>query len=218
MAELAEFSVGSVYSFFDNKDDLFRQIFLRRGEEFMPELRATLADEHGTPLERLHRLIDFQVRWFRDHPHFGRLYLRHPDRDMDATIEANYEEAMHLEAELIRSGQADGTFRAGDPEALARLFSGLMGAFQALDPGHVRRPPSGGALLGGRAPRPRRGDVHGEPDVADALPAPRGRLARSAFLRFERHGVSPTSSSTGPRRATPSRRPCTSGSGTPSTT
>jgi AcrR family transcriptional regulator len=134
VAELAEFSVGSVYSFFDNKDDLFRQIFLRRGEEFMPELRATLADEHGTPLERLHRLIEFQVRWFRDHPHFGRLYLRHPDRDMDATIEANYEEAMHLEAELIRSGQADGTFRAGDPEALARLFSGLMGAFQSLDP------------------------------------------------------------------------------------
>ena len=75
VAELAEFSVGSVYSFFDNKDDLFRQIFLRRGEEFMPELRATLADEHGTPLERLHRLIEFQVRWFRDHPHFGRLYL-----------------------------------------------------------------------------------------------------------------------------------------------
>ena len=134
VAELAEFSVGSVYSFFDNKDDLFRQIFLRRGEEFMPELRATLADEHGTPLERLHRLIEFQVRWFREHPHFGRLYLRHPDRDMDATIEANYEEAMHLEAELLRSGQADGTFRPGDPEALARLFSGLMGAFQALDP------------------------------------------------------------------------------------
>ena len=36
VAELAEFSVGSVYSFFASKDDLFRQIFVRRGEEFMP--------------------------------------------------------------------------------------------------------------------------------------------------------------------------------------
>ncbi|HEX6238473.1 MAG TPA: helix-turn-helix domain-containing protein, partial [Acidimicrobiales bacterium] len=36
VAELAEFSVGSVYSFFESKDDLFRQIFVRRGEEFMP--------------------------------------------------------------------------------------------------------------------------------------------------------------------------------------
>src|SRR5215475_4549281 len=42
VAELAEYSVGSVYSFFDNKDDLFRQIFVRRGDEFMPALRAAL--------------------------------------------------------------------------------------------------------------------------------------------------------------------------------
>ena len=141
VAELAEFSVGSVYSFFDNKDDLFRQIFVRRGEDFMPELRRVLGDEHGTPLERLHRLVDFQVQWFREHPHFGRLYLRHPDRDMDPLIEANYQEAMHLQADLLRRGQADGTFRAGDPEALARLFSGLMGAFQALDPAVVSDDP-----------------------------------------------------------------------------
>ena len=40
IAELAEFSVGSVYSFFQNKDDLFQQIFVRRGEEFMPRLRG----------------------------------------------------------------------------------------------------------------------------------------------------------------------------------
>ena len=36
VAELAEFSVGSVYSFFDNKDDLFRQIFLRRVRSSCP--------------------------------------------------------------------------------------------------------------------------------------------------------------------------------------
>jgi AcrR family transcriptional regulator len=141
VAELAEFSVVSVSSPLDNKDDLFRQIFLRRGEEFMPALRAVLADEHGSPLERLHRLVDFQVRWFREHPHFGRLYLRHPDRDMDPVIEANYQEAMHLEAALFRSGQRAGTFRAGDPEALARLFSGVMGAFQSLDPAVVSDDP-----------------------------------------------------------------------------
>ena len=35
IAELAEFSVGSVYSFFENKDDLFLNVFLRRGEEFL---------------------------------------------------------------------------------------------------------------------------------------------------------------------------------------
>ena len=38
VAELAEFSVGSVYSFFENKDDLFLNVFLRRGAEFLPSL------------------------------------------------------------------------------------------------------------------------------------------------------------------------------------
>jgi AcrR family transcriptional regulator len=41
VAELAEFSVGSVYSFFESKDDVFRQIFVRRGEEFMPKIHAS---------------------------------------------------------------------------------------------------------------------------------------------------------------------------------
>src|SRR6476646_9106618 len=36
IADLAEFSVGSVYSFFENKDDLFLNVFLRRGAEFLP--------------------------------------------------------------------------------------------------------------------------------------------------------------------------------------
>ena len=175
----------------------------------MPELRATLADEHGTPLERLHRLVDFQVRWFREHPHFGRLYLRHPDRDMDATIEANYEEAMHLEAELFRSGQADGTFRPGDPEALARLFSGLMGAFQALDPAVMSDDPdAGGALLGGRAARPRRGHLHrGCPPWLTPPARPRATGSARRSCASSATACSPTSSSTGPRRATRSRPP-----------
>lgn len=148
IAELAEFSVGSVYSFFENKDDLFRQIFLRRGEEFVPKLREVLAPDAGTPLDQLHRLVDFEVGWFRANRHFGRLYLRHSsatmlstDRDVDAAMAANYDEAMRLQADLFRRGQAADQLRAGDPEVLARLFSGLVAAFQALDPAVVSDAP-----------------------------------------------------------------------------
>src|SRR5215510_8723395 len=138
VAELAEFSVGSVYSFFDNKDDLFRQIFIRRGDEFMPAIREALRPDGGTPLEQLHRLVDFEVGFFRRHPRFGRLYLRYSsatimsaDRRADA---ANYDESMGLQADMFARGQRDGTFRDGDPQVLARLFSGLISAYQVLDP------------------------------------------------------------------------------------
>jgi AcrR family transcriptional regulator len=141
VAELADFSVGSVYSFFENKDDLFRQIFVRRGGEFMPEMRELLATGGDEPLAQLHRLIDFQVAWFRRRPHFGRLYLRHSkaaapssDAEVDRTIGDNYEESMQLQADLFRRGQEAGVFRAGDPEVLAHLFSGIVAAYQAIDP------------------------------------------------------------------------------------
>ena len=140
IAELAEFSVGSVYSFFASKDDLFGQIFVRRGEEFMPRIRATVKSK-GTALQQLHALVDFEIGFFREQPNFGRLYLHYSsaimlttDRDVDAYIADNYDEAMRLQAELFERGQRSGAFRSGDPQVLARLFSGIVSAYQALDP------------------------------------------------------------------------------------
>ena len=154
VAELAEFSVGSVYSFFESKDDLYRQIFLRRGAEFMPAMQALLDDTGAEPVAQLHALIDFQIGFFRSHPHFGRLYLRYSnatmlsaDREIDVAMRERYEEAMRLQAALVERGQRARRIRPGDPEVLARLFSGLMAAYQALDPAVVSDDPHAGERL-----------------------------------------------------------------------
>jgi TetR/AcrR family transcriptional regulator len=154
VAELAEFSVGSVYSFFDSKEELFRQIFVRRGMEFMPGLHDLLDDTKADPVEQLHALIDFEIGFFRQHPHFGRLYLRYSsatlpaaDREIDVVMQGRYEEAMRLQASLFARGQRKGAFRTGDPEVLSRLFSGLMSAYQALDPAVVSDDPGAGERL-----------------------------------------------------------------------
>lgn len=149
IAELAEFSVGSVYSFFDSKDDLFRQIFIRRGEQFMPQLREVLdPGDPSSPVEQLDRLVDFEIGFFRLHPHFGRLFLRNSsavmlsvERDVDVAMLSNYEESMRLQAGLFRRGQEAGMFRPGDPEVLARLFSGIMSSYQAVDPAVISDAP-----------------------------------------------------------------------------
>jgi AcrR family transcriptional regulator len=154
VAELAEFSVGSVYSFFDSKDDLFRQIFVRRGEEFLPGMHEILGGE-GDPADQLHRLVDFEVGFFRQHPRFGRLYLRYSsatvlsaDREIDLAMQDRYEEAMALQSGLFARGQAARVLRDGDPEVLARLFSGLIAAFQAVDPAVVSDDPDAPERLG----------------------------------------------------------------------
>lgn len=140
VAELAEFSVGSVYSFFESKDDLFLQIFVRRGAEFMDRMRALLAVKRPA-MQQLHELVDLEVGFFREHPRFGRLFLRvssaalqSADRLADAVMQANYDESMALQADLFRRGQRARQFVAGDPAALARVLSGIVSSFQAIDP------------------------------------------------------------------------------------
>ena len=141
VAELAGFSVGSVYSFFENKDDLFRQVYLRRGDEFMPAMREIVASKDPA-IDVLHRVVTFQVQFFRDHPHFGRLYLWHSGHvlgsevsaSFDEAILANFEEALALQSKLFARGQRAGQFRPGDSDVLSRMFSGLVAAYQGMDP------------------------------------------------------------------------------------
>jgi TetR/AcrR family transcriptional regulator len=147
IADLAEFSVGSVYSFFENKDDLFLNVFLRRGAEFLPGMLA-VAEGAGTPLETLHALADYEVEFFRAHPHFGRLFLRSastvvpvPDILESNELGGNFEVAMQTQADVFRKGQKSGVFRTGDPVVLARMFSGLVSSYQSLDPAVVADEP-----------------------------------------------------------------------------
>src|SRR3954471_10377914 len=58
VAELAGFSVGSVYSFFENKDDLFRKVYVRRGNEFMPALRSVVQSK-ANALDVLQDVVAF---------------------------------------------------------------------------------------------------------------------------------------------------------------
>lgn len=144
VAELAEFSVGSVYSFFQNKDDLFVNVFLRRGAEFLPGMEQAVAAGES-PLEQLHRLVDFEVGFFRRHKHFGRLYLRSSaiaaippsPIKLGGALRGNFNRAMDIQADVFARGQERGELRDGDPQVLARLLSGLVVTFQLHDPAVV---------------------------------------------------------------------------------
>lgn len=140
IAQVAEFSVGAVYGFVDNKDDLFVQVMERRGAELVPTMR-TLLDGPATAPEKLHALADLQIGFFREHPAFARLFVRATGAPLlnikaslgEATRE-RYDDAMGMQAELFRAGQKKGELVDGAPEVLAEVFSGIILAFQSHDP------------------------------------------------------------------------------------
>lgn len=145
IAEASEFSVGSVYGFFENKDDLFIQVMERRGGELVGEM-GRLFSGGGSPVENLHALADLQVGFFRRHPSFGRLFVGTtgaPLINLKASVEeetrGHYEEAMALQAGLFESGQAEGTLVEGSLAILSEIFSGIVLAFQSHDPETVGR-------------------------------------------------------------------------------
>jgi TetR/AcrR family transcriptional regulator len=135
VAERAEFSVGSVYSFFENKDDLYLHVFLRRGDSFLDGIREVVAGRHE-PLDAVRRIVEFEVGWFRAHPHFARLYLRTSSivRPVHGAGTDTFTEVIDLQRGVLEAGQRDGTIRPLDPTALLAVLSGIVTAFVSVDP------------------------------------------------------------------------------------
>jgi AcrR family transcriptional regulator len=169
IAERAEFSVGSVYSFFENKDDLFTSVFLRRGDELLPALRAAVEGD-TSPVEQLHALVDLEIGFFRRHRDFGRLYLRtssattlSPERQVDEAMRGRFQEAMDLQAGVI-ARPGGGEIRAETPTFRYHVQRDDLGV-PGHGPCHLRRRRSRRPVA---ARRPARHDRPGSP------PAERG--------------------------------------------
>jgi AcrR family transcriptional regulator len=91
--------------------------------------------------DRLHDIIDATVRFFDERPDFRQL-LRHirggaaitgPVLAEFATdVDSRFREAMEVIARVVRDGQQVSEIRAGDPRALAHMFSVLVNEYVLL--------------------------------------------------------------------------------------
>lgn len=143
IAELAEYSVGAVYGFFSGKEELYLAVFQRRRADFVTGMSQIITSDH--PLsEKLLAIAEWQVEFFRTYPEFGRLVLRGgsiatpvADPVEGSHIFDDFRRSLDVQADLFRRGQNEGVLRDGDPQLLARMFSGLVSAFQAAELAHT---------------------------------------------------------------------------------
>jgi TetR/AcrR family transcriptional regulator len=141
VAEKCEYSVGSIYSFFESKRELFWAVMARRGEVGLARMQDVL-DSDLTPDDMLIGISRVQIELYREFPAWARMInglvapnavSDFPKEDLAAYYAPGYEWAMDVQSGLIKKGQRAGIIRPGNPRALARLFSGLTTTFHQMD-------------------------------------------------------------------------------------
>lgn len=139
IADKAEFAIGTLYKFFRNKEDLYKDLVLEQSEAY----HAALAQALETPddeVERLRSFVRTKGELFRGNLPFIRLYLAE-SRGMSFNIKAGLDEKVrkgHRDsvlrlASIFETGIERGRFRRiASPYSLAVALDSAVNAFLLL--------------------------------------------------------------------------------------
>ncbi|GGV17956.1 hypothetical protein GCM10010182_44010 [Actinomadura cremea] len=139
VAQRCEFSVGSIYSFFDSKEALYLAVLMRRGPGRLDDMKR-LAATGGPAGERFVALVTAELEHRRKYPAWAQLHAQMTKvgarevADVPPDYKDFHRETVRILAGVVADGQADGTIRPGDPHALARMCSALIDSFTLMDP------------------------------------------------------------------------------------
>jgi AcrR family transcriptional regulator len=128
IARDAGIAAGTVYRYFENKEEVFRAVMRDGLERWLDTARRVLAAP-GTAVERLVRLGQASVDFNRKNALVNSVYRRDGEIIFAPLLEELHEELVRenvaMMAAVVRDGIREGTFRAVDPERAAFvLFCG----------------------------------------------------------------------------------------------
>jgi AcrR family transcriptional regulator len=147
LAARAELALGTLYSLFASKEQLFQAVV----ETGADALRSTLEAEVlavSDPRERLLRLIDAGFERFQRDPALFRIFAQSthglPARIRDAmgeSAQARFADSLRFAVRLAREAAAAGVLRGIDPEAFGlALMGALVNVTTAIIEGTAERP------------------------------------------------------------------------------
>jgi AcrR family transcriptional regulator len=125
----AGLSMGSIYSLFPGKEQIFDAINERHGTELLAVVRSVVARGDG-PLASLEALANAYIDYFHAHPDFLRMHVRTGTAWALATQTpgdrgALAREIHDLQTSIFARGVAQGVFFDEDPGYLGFLFTGM---------------------------------------------------------------------------------------------
>ena len=134
IAERAEFALGTVYSFFKGKQNLYQQVIEQKVDELVEAVSNAMACE-ASPVLIIKGFIEAKLRFFFENLDFVRLYLvemhgppLHGERAMSLALQNKYRAVLASVSRAIERGMSDGTFAQASPKALTTALDGQTSA------------------------------------------------------------------------------------------
>ena len=136
IAETAEFAIGTLYKFFQNKEELYKALVMEQCDRFEEAFLAALAGP-GDEMEKLRNFVLIHGEMFRNNLPFIRLFLAE-SKGVSYNFKAGLDEELRerLDAFLkklalvFENGIKSGRFqRIADPFALAVALDSIIDAF-----------------------------------------------------------------------------------------
>jgi len=135
IAEKAEFAIGTLYKFFENKDDLYRTLLEEKATILFTQSLEILAKD-ALPLKVIEEYVRANAAFVVEHQALIRLYLAEIRGFGKAHKALKDLEVRNLEienknklAEVIERGIRENVFRDIDPMDAAIALSGFLEAF-----------------------------------------------------------------------------------------
>jgi len=130
ISTLADLSMGTIYSIFASKDELFLALLEERGSE-LRDIAREVAATQGSARQALDRLIESYIDYFVGHPTFLTMHLKlghswvlEPASESEGQVRI-WQEIHDSQSAIFRRGIAGGVFVDEDPRILAKLFSAM---------------------------------------------------------------------------------------------
>lgn len=147
IAKEAEFGIGTLYKFFDNKEELYKALHMEVAEKWHPAIMQTLEQERD-PLRAIVGYVALRQQLFFENIPLMRLYYAETRgaifnimAGLDDKILRLHEEHMEKLASVFKKGVKAKVFRVLDPFHMALALDGTINAFLFLsmkDPGRFR--------------------------------------------------------------------------------
>lgn len=136
IAKEAEFSTGSLYNFFQNKEELYFSLLREKIEALEKEVYA-VSDLAGKVEEKLKRFVDTVLVFFEKERDFFRIFAEQRGT-FETSAKGQFTDVIHEKSEnylgnmvrLMEQGIKEGLFLPSfAPAELAMIFMGIMNGF-----------------------------------------------------------------------------------------